>query len=159
MSVVLVTGMSGTGKSAVLAELEGRGHEVVDTDYGEWVDESGPERLWREERIAALLDEHVAGTLFVAGCVANQGRFYPRFDAVVLLSAPLEVILERVTTRESNDFGKTDDEREKIVRDLEEFEPLLRAGATNEIDTQASLDEVADELERIAETEPRRQSQ
>jgi len=119
LSVVLVTGMSGTGKSAVLAELEGRGHEVVDTDYGEWVDESGPERLWREERIAALLDEHAGGTLFISGCVANQGRFYPRFDAVVLLSAPLEVILERVTTRESNDFGKTDDEREKIVRDLE----------------------------------------
>ena len=101
--------MSGTGKWAVLAELERRGHEVVDTDYGDWVDESGPERLWREERIAALLDEHVGGMLFVAGCVANQGRFYPRFDAVVLLSAPLEVILERVTTRESNDFGKTDD--------------------------------------------------
>jgi dephospho-CoA kinase len=159
LSVVLVTGMSGTGKSAVLAELERRGHEVVDTDYGDWVDESGPERLWREERIAALLDEHVGGMLFVAGCVANQGRFYPRFDAVVLLSAPLEVILERVTTRESNDFGKTDDEREKIVRDLEEFEPLLRAGATNEIDTRASLAQVADELERIAKAEPRCQSQ
>lgn len=151
--------MSGTGKSAALAELERRGHEVVDTDYGDWVDESGPERLWREERIAALLDEHVAGTLFISGCVANQGRFYPRFDAVVLLSAPLAVILERVTTRESNDFGKTDDEREKIARDLDEFEPLLRAGATNEIDTQASLGQVADELERIAKTEPRCQSQ
>src|SRR5699024_7165199 len=33
---VLVTGMSGTGKSTVLGELERRGHVVVDTDYGGW---------------------------------------------------------------------------------------------------------------------------
>ena len=150
MTVVFVTGMSGTGKSSVLAELERRGHEVVDTDYGDWIDESGPERLWREDRIAALLDEHKGGTLFVAGCVANQGLLYPRFDAVVLLSAPAEVILERVAGRESNDYGKSDEEREQIVSDLEEFEPLLRAGATAEIDTSAPLTEVTDELERIA---------
>lgn len=150
MTVVLVTGMSGTGKSSVLAELERRGHHVVDTDYGDWIDESGPERLWREDRIAALLDEHQGDTLFVAGCVANQGRFYPRFDAVVLLSAPVDVILERVAGRESNDFGKSGEERERIVKDIEEFEQVLRAGATNEIDTRAPLAEVTRELERIA---------
>ena len=150
MTVVLVTGMSGAGKSAVLAELERRGHEVVDTDYGDWIDRSGPEPLWRQDRIAALLDGHSGGTLFVAGCVANQGRFYPRFEAVVLLSAPTDVILERVAARESNEFGKTDEKREKIVSDLEQFEPILRAGATNEIDTRVPIAEVADELERLA---------
>jgi dephospho-CoA kinase len=149
VSIVLVTGMSGTGKSAVLAELERRGHRVVDTDYGDWIDLSGPEPLWREERIGELLDAHLDGMLFVGGCVANQGRFYPRFDAVILLSAPKEVILERVATRECNEFGKSRGEREQIVRDLEETEPLLRLGATNEIDTRAPLSEVADELERI----------
>ena len=147
---MLVTGMSGTGKSSVLGELERRGHRVVDTDEGDWIDRSGPEPLWREDRIAALLDEHGEGTLFVAGCVANQGRFYPRFEAVVLLSAPRQVILGRVSGRDSNDFGKTDEERAKIVSDLEEFEPLLRTGATIEIDTQSPLSEVADELERLA---------
>jgi dephospho-CoA kinase len=152
VSIVLVTGMSGTGKSAVLAELERRGHHAVDTDYRDWKDMSGPEPLWREERIAELLDAHSDGMLFVGGCVANQGRFYPRFDAVVLLSAPKEVILERVATRESNEFGRSDDEREQIVRDLEETEPLLRVGATNEIDTSVPLTEVADELERIGGT-------
>ena len=152
MSIVLVTGMSGTGKSAVLAELERRGHRVVDTDYGDWIDASGLEPLWREERIAELLDAHSEGLLFVGGCVANQGRFYPRFDAVVLLSAPQEVILQRVATRESNGFGKSAGEREQIVCDLQETEPLLRAGATNEIDTRAPLSEVADELERIGGT-------
>jgi dephospho-CoA kinase len=151
LTVVFVTGMSGTGKSAALEELGRRGHRVVDTDYGGWVaEEPGAERLWREDRIEALLDEHDDGTLFVSGCVANQGRFYPRFDAVVLLSAPAEVILARVADRDSNDFGKTKAERERILEDLATVEPLLRPGATAELDARAPLSDVVDALERIA---------
>jgi dephospho-CoA kinase len=156
VAAVLVTGMSGTGKSSALAELARRGHRVVDTDYGGWTEDGpsadgqGSERLWREDRIDRLLAEHENGVLFVSGCVANQGRFYPRFDAVVLLSAPVEVILERIAGRDTNDFGKTDAERELILRDLATVEPLLRAGATVEIDTRLALDVVADQLERIA---------
>src|SRR3954454_16775640 len=142
--------MSGTGKSTVLAELGRRGHRVVDTDTGGWIDETGPEPLWREERIAALLDEQVGGPLFLAGTGANQGAFYPRFDAVVLLSAPAEVVLERLATRATNDFGKSDEERERILDDLSWVEPLLRAGATAEIDTRRPLEDVVAELERLA---------
>jgi len=148
---VLVTGMSGTGKSSALAELARRGHEVVDTDHGNWIAEApNSERLWREDRMDELLAGHRKGVLFVSGCVANQGTFYPRFDAVVLLSAPTEVILERVATRGTNDFGKTDAERARILSDLATVEPLLRRGATAEIDTRAPIDEVVDALERIA---------
>jgi dephospho-CoA kinase len=149
VAAVLVTGMSGTGKSSALAELARRGHRVVDTDYGDWI-EWGSEPLWREDRIEALLDEQEDGTLFVSGCVANQGKFYERFDAVVLLSAPADVILERVAGRETNDFGKSEAERERILSDLATVEPLLRGGATAEIDTRAPLGEVVDALERIA---------
>ena len=158
MPVVFVTGMSGTGKSAALAELARRGHQVVDTDEGGYAEqvpsaeEGGWEQLWREDRVEALLDDHDEGVLFVSGCVANQGKFYSRFDAVVLLSAPADVILERVATRRTNDFGKSDDERHRILGDLEAFEPLLRQGATAEIDTRAPLDEVVDTLEQLAAT-------
>ena len=156
VGAVLVTGMSGTGKSSALAELARRGHTVVDTDYGGWTedvpspDAQGTERFWREDRIDALLAEHDGGALFVSGCVPNQGKFYSRFDAVVLLSAPVDVILDRVAGRNTHDYGKSDRERELIVEDLRTVEPLLRAGATAEIDTRASLGEVVDELERIA---------
>jgi dephospho-CoA kinase len=157
VAVVLVTGMSGTGKSVALAELARRGHCVVDTDYDGYSEEvpssgeDGWEQLWREDRIDALLDEHEGGLLFLSGCVANQGKFYARFDAVVLLSAPADVILERVATRETNSFGKSAAERDRILHDLATVEPLLHAGATAEIDTRAPLDEVVDALERIAE--------
>jgi shikimate kinase len=155
MTVVLVTGMSGTGKSTVLAELSRRGHRVVDTDEGGWSEEvpaadGGMEQLWREDRIEALLDEHRDGTLFLSGCVANQGRFYPRFAAVVLLSLPAEVLLDRIASRQTNDFGKAGDERARILGDLRKVEPLLRRTATAELDTRRPVGEVADELESIA---------
>ena len=156
MTVVLVTGMSGTGKSAALAELASRGHRVVDTDYGAYSEEvacsdaGAWEQLWREDRIEALLDGYDDGVLFISGCVSNQGKFYPRFDAVVVLWAPANVILERVASRESNAFGKRDAERDRILYDLAKVEPLLRARATAEIDTRAPLDEVVDALESIA---------
>jgi dephospho-CoA kinase len=157
LAVVLVTGMSATGKSAALAELARRGHRVVDTDDGGYSEEvpssdaGGWEHLWREDRIDALLDECDDGVVFISGCVSNQGTFYPRFDAVVLLTAPADVLLERVASRDTNEFGKRDDERDRILSDLANFEPLLRAGATAEIDTRAPLDDVVETLERIAD--------
>jgi dephospho-CoA kinase len=96
---ILVTGMSGTGKSSVLAELARRGFHTVDTDEPGWtVEDPDGGRWWDEQRIAELLDAEGA-TLYVSGTVSNQGRFYDRFDAVVLLSAPAEIVLDRISTR------------------------------------------------------------
>ena len=153
VAVVLVTGMSATGKSTVLAELARRGHAVVDTDERDWCEEVDGERLWRVAPMEALLDEHAGGTLVVSGTVANQGWFYGRFDTVVLLSAPLDVILDRVRTRATNDFGKSDAERARIGDDHAVVEPLLRAGATVELDTRRPLADVVAELESIVTTE------
>ena len=151
---VLVTGMSGTGKSAVLGELRRRGHQVVDTDEGDWAEDvaagpAGVERLWREDRMSELLAADGEGFLFVAGCVRNQGHFYDRFDAVVLLRAPAEVMLQRIAARTSNPFGKSAHERERILRDLESVEPVLRRTATAELVTDRPLDEVVGEVEAI----------
>jgi dephospho-CoA kinase len=156
MTVVFVTGMSGTGKSSALAELSRRGYRVIDTDYGGWTREAPSsdgrpsEPLWDEARIEALLAEHGDGVLFLSGCVANQGAFYSRFDAVVLLSAPADTILERIAGRDTNDYGKTDEQRAFVLEDLAAVEPLLRARATAEIDTRGPLAEVVDRLEAIA---------
>jgi len=143
-----VTGMSGTGKSAALAELGRRGFRVVDTDlpgWSEWIPAAvgaGGEQLWREDRIAELLAEEGERTLFVSGTVSNQGRFYDRFDAVVLFSAPAEVILDRLDRRTTNDYGKHPEERELILHHLATVEPLLRTTCTHEIDASRPLAEV-----------------
>jgi len=160
MAAVLITGMSGTGKSTVLVELRRRGHTVVDTDLGGWIEpvrraDGTSEPMWREDRVSALLDEHADDLVFIAGCVANQGRFYPRFRSVVLLSVPEDVLLHRIATRETNHFGRSPEERARIGADLRSVEPLLRRGATAEIDTRRPLADVADELERLAGLTPR----
>jgi broad-specificity NMP kinase len=152
---VLVTGMSGTGKSSVLHELAGRGHRVVDADEPGWTDEvpdhagRGSERVWNEDRMSALLADPLMPSLFVAGCAPNQGRFYDRFDAVVLLSVARDILLERVARRTTNGYGKDPVERAWILEDLAAVEPLLRATATTEIDTDRPLAEVADRLEAL----------
>jgi broad-specificity NMP kinase len=157
MRRVLVTGMSGTGKSTALDELGRRGFRVVETDIGgwsEWIparDGAEGEWLWREDRIAKLLATEDERTLYVSGCVANQGKFYDRFDAVVLLRAPAEVLLDRVENRTTNDYGKVPGERELILSQLGWVEPLLRATCTHEIDASRPLEEVVEELVAIGQ--------
>jgi hypothetical protein len=82
--------------------------------------------------------------------VRNQGRFYDRFDAVVLFTAPVDVILERIATRTTNDWGKSPEERELILGHIRDVEPLLRASCTHEIDTSAPLEDVVERLIAIA---------
>jgi dephospho-CoA kinase len=160
MSRVLVTGMSGTGKSSALAELGRHGYRVVDTDDPGWreyrkdVGSSDEvhrgEWLWIEERIAGLLDSDDGRSLFVQGCVRNQSKFYDRFDAIVLLSAPSEVILDRIERRTTNNYGKSRVERAMILEDLASVEPLLRATCTHELDASRPLDDVVADLIAIA---------
>ncbi|WP_306215809.1 AAA family ATPase [Actinoplanes sp. RD1] len=144
MTRLLVTGMSGTGKTTLLRELARRGHDTLDTDYDGWV---LPDGTWDEPRMAALLAARTG--LVVSGTVANQGVFYDRFAHVVLLSAPLDVILARVAQRPDNPYGKTARQRAEIETNLREVEPLLRRGATLELDARRPAPDLADAVEAL----------
>jgi dephospho-CoA kinase len=155
MPKVLVTGMSGTGKSSALRMLAERGHRVVDTDTDEWshwviLADGSRDWIWREDAIANLLAGHRSGALFVSGCKTNQGRFYPQFDHVALLSAPAEVLLGRIAARNDNPYGKSAAERALILWHVAEVEPRLRASASIEIDASAPLSEVVRQLESLS---------
>jgi shikimate kinase len=155
MKRVLLTGMSGTGKSTVVRALGARGYKAVDTDsdeWCEWVDvavgaeqaglAAGPDWIWREDRIGRLLAIEDAEVLFVSGCKSNQGRFYRQFDHIVLLSAPAPVLIKRLTTRTTNPYGKDPAELAQVLGYLETVEPLLRRAATLELDTRAPVERV-----------------
>jgi broad-specificity NMP kinase len=144
MARVLVTGMSGVGKTTVLDELRRRGHRTVDTDYDGWTLAGG---TWDERRMDRLLARHP--DVIVSGTVENQGRFYGRFEYVVLLSAPLEVLVERVSRRTNNSYGKTIEQWAEIAGYVQTVEPLLRRGASLEIDGQRPVSELADAIERL----------
>jgi dephospho-CoA kinase len=148
---VLLTGMSGTGKSSVVQALAARGYKAVDTDDG-WSEPlpDGRQR-WREDAIARLLDTEDADVLFLAGCEENQAQFHPRFDHIVLLSAPVETLLERLDTRTENPYGKSPEELRRILDDLENVEPLLRRVADHEVRTTAPLEEVVANVLRLVD--------
>lgn len=147
MTRILITGMSGVGKSTLLAALSEHGHLTIDTDYGDWKTAAG---LWDHDLMTAALSSHTE--VIVAGTVENQGDFYAWFDHVVLLSAPLPVILQRVMHRTENPYGKTAAQRAEIEENLKSVEPLLRRGATVEIDAGRSTADIARTIETMLAT-------
>ncbi len=95
---VLLTGMSGTGKSSIIDALAALGYKAVDTDDG-WCEPLPDGRqMWREDAIGELLATEDADVLFVAGCEENQVAFHWRFDVIILLSAPAEVLIDRLAS-------------------------------------------------------------
>jgi dephospho-CoA kinase len=118
MKRVLLTGMSGTGKSTVIRELAGLGYKAIDLDEPGWSElvnasdhpglsasPDGQEWLWREQCIQDVLSVEDADVLFLSGCAPNQVKFYSQFDHIVLLSAPVPLMIERLATRTTNPTG------------------------------------------------------
>jgi dephospho-CoA kinase len=149
---VLLTGMSGTGKSSVVRELVARGYKAVDADDGWCEPRPDGRQMWRADAIRALLATEDADVLFVAGCEENQRQFHAQFDHIVLLSAPLETLLERLATRDDNSYGRTPKELRRFLDDVETVEPLLRRVAGHEIPTTVPLDEVVTTVLRLTDT-------
>lgn len=160
MKRVLITGMSGTGKTAVIRELAARGHDACDLDtpeWSEWVDADpadtltpaeGKDWVWREDRVRALLAAPRDRTLFLSGTSETMGRFLPLIDIVILLSAPVETLLERLAAR-SGGYGRTEEERRKVAGLVAMVEPLLRQSADHEIDTRRPVAATVDKILRL----------
>lgn len=169
MKRVLLTGMSGTGKSTLITELARRGYKAIDADADEWsewvpLDDAadpfnpavGPDSLWRnrdwvwrEDRIQRLLEVEDTEVLFLGGTASNQGKFRAKFDHIVLLSAPVTVLMERLSSRTINSYGKDPDERLRILQHLQTVEPLLRRAASVEIDTTPPVDRVVESILKL----------
>lgn len=145
MKRVLITGMSGVGKSTVIAQLASLGFKAVDLDQAPFAD--GPE--WNVPEVQRLLDTEDAPILFVAGTSERQVAFYPRFDHIVLLSVPDDVMRQRIEDRTNNPYGKGPAD---IAHQLELktwVETALRRAATIEIDSRVPVDEVVEQLVRL----------
>jgi shikimate kinase len=147
MSRVLVTGMSGAGKSTILEELRRRGLLAVDTDDPGW---ELPDGTWDESRMGRLLARHQ--DVVVSGTVENQVHFYDPFEHIVLLSAPLAMLMQRLRDRTNNPYGRSSAERAETGRYVETVEPLLRRGATVELDGRRPVAELADAVEQLVST-------
>ena len=146
---VLLTGMSGVGKSSLVQELRRRGQLAFDADDDGFSAPRADGRWgWQVERVAELLGREIAGPLFFAGCSEEQASL--PFDYRILLTAPEAVLVERLSTRTTNSYGASAEQRSQVLADLAEIEPLLRRSADLVIATTARPSQVADAvLERV----------
>ncbi len=163
MKRILVTGVSGVGKSSVVVRLAELGHRAVDLDsdkWSEWVEspdggpspsEPGQDWVWRVDRVRELLADDGDGLLIVSGCSSNMGGFRDRFAGVVLLSVPAEVMAERLRHRTSNVYGKDPGELARSLEFKETVEPLLRRIADLEVDGTAPLEHVVADILAFAD--------
>jgi GTPase SAR1 family protein len=150
---VLLTGMSGAGKSALVRELRHRGFAAYDADDGFSEPRAEGRWGWRADLVAELLATAPDRLLFFAGCSAEQIEL--PFDYRVLLTAPTPVLMQRLETRTSNSYGRDSQQRAQVLADLGKIEPLLRRSADLVLTTTIPQRDLADVLLRhIAGLEP-----
>jgi shikimate kinase len=76
-------------------------------------------------------------------------QLFPLIDAVILLSAPVATIMERLAIRSPGSYGHVAEERRKVTDLISTIEPLLRKSADYEIDTTRPIHATVDEILRI----------
>jgi dephospho-CoA kinase len=144
---VLLTGMSGAGKSTLVRELRRRGFTAHDADDDGFSEPRGDGRWgWRVDRVADVLEQGVAAAdlVFFAGCSEEQVAL--PFDRRVLLTAPAEILVQRLMTRTTNDYGRSAAQRAQVLADLADVEPRLRRSADLILVTTEPTARIADAL-------------
>ena len=173
MPKIYITGVSGTGKSTLAAELNKRGFLAFDVDVVpglcHWQDKEtkemaeysyGADKEWLaahdwvadEEQLSKLLKK--ADTVVVLGMTSNQERYFHLFDKIFLLRCSPEVFISRIDARTNNDFGKGKSEQEHILSWHKNFEKRMIDKGAVPINTEQPIEAVAEIIFR-SDNEPR----
>jgi hypothetical protein len=171
MPLIYVTGISGSGKSAVLNELRSRGHAAygVDEDgYGRWLGRrSGEESRFPHgqhgldihewfsehewvldiEKIARLKDRSDRdGTLvFLCGVAAGDAEAWKYFSVVCALVVGEAIIRQRIDLR-ADAFGKRQGELAQILKWNEGYEATYHGFGAVVIDATQPISVVVDRI-------------
>lgn len=168
---ILITGISGTGKSTIVNALNKRG--VVSIDLHDvpglffWQDKETKEkveyfpvhsrewfgavdRLCDISRLKEILNQYTS--IVMAGTISgsNQKEFLSLFDKVILLQCNPETIINRMKTRiNKSGYGKTLAEQEDNIEWQKEFDPQLLLSGATPVSTEGIIDDVVQKIVEI----------
>ena len=167
MSAVLITGMSGAGKSTIAQALARRGLASLDADGdpllarsvdcdGKVVeDPSIPDFAWLARhswawdpaRLDVLIRTAAPATLYICGGAANEIELADRFTQMFLLEMDEPTMLARLDApSRDNEWGRIGDTREHLRRRLPGHQDRLRAFGAIPIEARQPLDQVVDAI-------------
>lgn len=164
MKTILITGISGVGKSTLTSELSNKGYRAVDLDSPEWsvwssdiatpIELGTPVKddqdwIWDEKKVSVLLKNSMSDLLIVSGTAENMGGFIDAFDLIILLSASKPCLEKRLETRQSNNYGKRTEERLRVLDQKDTIEPLLRKLSDYEVSTEGPLTQTVEKIEAM----------
>lgn len=166
MTLVWVTGISGSGKSAVCKDLKAKGHRAIDADwegYNYWVDRTTGEVVvdppypapprWLERfawEISIEAVESLAatalGATFLCGYAENESDVLSHFDEIVCLVIDDETLRHRLSARATNAFGKHPDELAIAVARNQAMKAEYRKKGARLVDATRPLDAVVRDI-------------
>lgn len=164
---ILITGVAGTGKSAVCDELNKLGYKAFgiedidglftmvhkktgkpfknfDNDDFETVKQS--DWICDKKKLQRLIYKNSDGIVFYNGTASNINDLFPMFDKIFLLKVSQKILRERLSTRISNDFGRTAEVQKWVFSWKKWWENHMKEKGAIVIDASRSLREVANNI-------------
>jgi shikimate kinase len=173
VSLIFITGVAGSGKSAIRKELSARGYEAYDTDkdgLSEWFNKDtgksvySPREEWGSrsaewyakhelntslDRIRELATQAKTKVIFLCGSTSNRREVMKLCSLVVGLDISEEVLRQRIAARK-NLFGKQQHELDKILEWRKKVTADIRRAGAIIIDANRPLEEVVDDVVKVA---------
>ena len=164
---ILVTGVSGAGKSTISKKLNELGYTAYDMDglpglfaiidkkTGKLVVDHDNENLekvmgidWicNKEKLASIIASESSELTFYCGNASNMDEIMQLFNLVILLKIDSEVMRKRLTSRTENDFGRTAEVQDWLMTWKDWWENDMQQKGAIIVYAHGSLDQIANEL-------------
>lgn len=164
---ILITGVAGTGKSAVCDELNKLGYKALgiedidglftmvhkktgkpfknyDNDNFELVKQA--DWICDIKKLQRLMLKNPKGIVFYCGTASNLDDLLPLFDKIFLLKVSQKILREQLSTRTSNDFARTSEVQNWVFSWKSWWENHMKEKGAIVIDASRSLREIAKDI-------------
>ena len=168
---ILITGISGTGKSTISDKLNQMGYKAYDMDSHpglfSMIDKKtkkpvvdhnnediekvvGMDWICDKTKLKSIIEDESNELAFYCGSASNLEEILRFFDTIILLKVDELVMRQRLTSRTENDFGKTSEIQDWIMTWKDWWENDMQQKGAIDVDTNKSIDVVvADIIKKV----------